>query len=172
VARPSQPFGGLLTSDRWWGYNWVTLLRRQVCWAHLRRVVVGGAFFIVSASLAAKGRCTVLSDKCARFVVGGSKHCQITIMGFCGESCLNEETQEGYYIGACINKGAQGRVRCQNPEPEEEDCGNYPGDICSGSPADDWACGGVYKPCPNCECPCDWGLDATWPCTAINQCIP
>jgi transposase len=30
-------FDGLLTSDRWSGYHWITLLRRQVCWAHLRR---------------------------------------------------------------------------------------------------------------------------------------
>jgi transposase len=30
-------FGGVLTSDRWSGYNWVPLDQRQVCWAHLAR---------------------------------------------------------------------------------------------------------------------------------------
>lgn len=30
-------FGGILTSDRYSAYNWVDTLRRQLCWAHLRR---------------------------------------------------------------------------------------------------------------------------------------
>lgn len=30
-------FGGILTSDRHGGYNWVDLERRQLCWAHLKR---------------------------------------------------------------------------------------------------------------------------------------
>lgn len=30
-------FGGLVTSDRWSAYNWIALLHRQLCWAHLRR---------------------------------------------------------------------------------------------------------------------------------------
>lgn len=30
-------FAGYLVSDRWSGYNWVELRRRQVCWAHLKR---------------------------------------------------------------------------------------------------------------------------------------
>lgn len=28
---------GIVTSDRWWGYNHLPLARRQVCWSHLRR---------------------------------------------------------------------------------------------------------------------------------------
>ena len=27
----------IVTSDRWWAYNYLPLARRQVCWAHLRR---------------------------------------------------------------------------------------------------------------------------------------
>lgn len=30
-------FAGYLVSDRWSGYTWVELRRRQVCWAHLKR---------------------------------------------------------------------------------------------------------------------------------------
>ena len=30
-------FGGILHSDRWAGYDWVDVARRQVCWAHLIR---------------------------------------------------------------------------------------------------------------------------------------
>lgn len=30
-------FAGYLVSDRWGGYNWVDLIRRQFCWAHLER---------------------------------------------------------------------------------------------------------------------------------------
>jgi transposase len=30
-------FSGRLVSDRWCGYNWVRLLWRQLCWAHLKR---------------------------------------------------------------------------------------------------------------------------------------
>ena len=30
-------FKGILTSDRYGGYNWVDLERRQLCWAHLKR---------------------------------------------------------------------------------------------------------------------------------------
>lgn len=30
-------FAGVVTSDRWTGYNWLRLVQRQVCWAHLRR---------------------------------------------------------------------------------------------------------------------------------------
>ena len=39
VAREmlGETFGGLLSSDRWSGYHWITLRRRQLCWAHLRR---------------------------------------------------------------------------------------------------------------------------------------
>lgn len=28
---------GIVTSDRWWGYNHLPLARRQICWSHLRR---------------------------------------------------------------------------------------------------------------------------------------
>lgn len=34
-------FGGTLVSDRWCAYNWVDVLRRQVCWAHLVREFEG-----------------------------------------------------------------------------------------------------------------------------------
>lgn len=34
-------FGGLLCSDRWVGYGWVKVWRRQLCWAHLYRHFVG-----------------------------------------------------------------------------------------------------------------------------------
>jgi len=30
-------FGGILGADRWSAYNWVDYLRRQFCWAHLKR---------------------------------------------------------------------------------------------------------------------------------------
>jgi transposase len=30
-------FAGILVSDRWAGYHWVRLVRRQLCWAHLQR---------------------------------------------------------------------------------------------------------------------------------------
>jgi transposase len=30
-------FDGVLTTDRWAGYNWVDVTRRQICWAHLKR---------------------------------------------------------------------------------------------------------------------------------------
>ena len=30
-------FSGILHSDRWVGYNWYALNRRQLCWAHLKR---------------------------------------------------------------------------------------------------------------------------------------
>lgn len=30
-------FNGTLVSDRWSGYNWLALSRRQLCWAHLKR---------------------------------------------------------------------------------------------------------------------------------------
>lgn len=30
-------FAGVVTSDRWSGYNWLRLSLRQICWAHLRR---------------------------------------------------------------------------------------------------------------------------------------
>jgi len=30
-------FGGILASDRWASYNWVSPSRRQLCWSHLRR---------------------------------------------------------------------------------------------------------------------------------------
>jgi transposase len=30
-------FAGILVSDRWSGYHWVRLRRRQLCWAHLKR---------------------------------------------------------------------------------------------------------------------------------------
>lgn len=32
-----ETFAGILTSDRYGGYNWVDLERRQLCWAHLKR---------------------------------------------------------------------------------------------------------------------------------------
>lgn len=32
-----EQFAGLLVSDRWSGYHWVDLARRQLCWAHLIR---------------------------------------------------------------------------------------------------------------------------------------
>lgn len=34
-------FSGVLVSDRWSGYNWVDVHRRQLCWAHLIRQFVG-----------------------------------------------------------------------------------------------------------------------------------
>lgn len=34
-------FKGTLVSDRWCGYNWMHILRRQVCWAHLIREFEG-----------------------------------------------------------------------------------------------------------------------------------
>jgi transposase len=34
-------FTGTLVSDRWCGYNWMHVLRRQVCWAHLIREFEG-----------------------------------------------------------------------------------------------------------------------------------
>jgi transposase len=34
-------FGGTLVSDRWSAYAWVSVARRQVCWAHLLRQFVG-----------------------------------------------------------------------------------------------------------------------------------
>jgi len=39
VAREllGEQFGGMLVSDRWCGYAWVDELRRQLCWAHLKR---------------------------------------------------------------------------------------------------------------------------------------
>jgi transposase len=39
VAREllGEGFAGYLVSDRWSGYSWVELRRRQVCWAHLKR---------------------------------------------------------------------------------------------------------------------------------------
>ena len=30
-------FGGVVTSDRWTAYNYLSLRQRQICWAHLRR---------------------------------------------------------------------------------------------------------------------------------------
>jgi transposase len=30
-------FGGILTVDRWPGYNWLPAKRRQLCWSHLKR---------------------------------------------------------------------------------------------------------------------------------------
>jgi transposase len=32
-----EAFGGFLVSDRWGAYNWVDVLQRQLCWAHLIR---------------------------------------------------------------------------------------------------------------------------------------
>jgi transposase len=32
-----EAFDGVLTTDRWSGYNWVSVARRQICWAHLKR---------------------------------------------------------------------------------------------------------------------------------------
>lgn len=36
-----EDFAGTLVSDRWCAYNWVDVLRRQVCWAHLVREFEG-----------------------------------------------------------------------------------------------------------------------------------
>lgn len=43
VARQmlGEDFSGTLISDRWCAYNWVDSLRRQVCWAHLKREFEG-----------------------------------------------------------------------------------------------------------------------------------
>ncbi len=30
-------FGGVVCSDRWSAYNWIDVLHRQICWAHLKR---------------------------------------------------------------------------------------------------------------------------------------
>ncbi len=32
-----EEFAGIVTSDRWTAYLWLGVLRRQVCWAHLKR---------------------------------------------------------------------------------------------------------------------------------------
>ena len=32
-----EAFKGVLTTDRWSAYNWVDVVRRQICWAHLKR---------------------------------------------------------------------------------------------------------------------------------------
>jgi transposase len=32
-----EKFAGYLNSDRWVGYDWVDILRRQICWSHLDR---------------------------------------------------------------------------------------------------------------------------------------
>jgi transposase len=32
-----EAFAGILISDRWNGYNWIRTVRRQFCWAHLKR---------------------------------------------------------------------------------------------------------------------------------------
>lgn len=34
-------FAGILTTDRWSGYNWVAAVQRQLCWAHLLRDMQG-----------------------------------------------------------------------------------------------------------------------------------
>lgn len=34
-------FAGILVSDRWSAYAWVSLARRQICWAHLLRQFIG-----------------------------------------------------------------------------------------------------------------------------------
>lgn len=34
-------FAGLLVTDRWSGYGWVDVLRRQLCWSHLLRDLLG-----------------------------------------------------------------------------------------------------------------------------------
>lgn len=36
-AMLGEAFRGVLTTDRWVGYNWVDIARRQICWAHLKR---------------------------------------------------------------------------------------------------------------------------------------
>ena len=33
----SQQAKGIITTDRYWSYNWLTTRRRQICWAHLAR---------------------------------------------------------------------------------------------------------------------------------------
>lgn len=33
----SEKFAGYLNSDRWAGYDWVDIIRRQICWSHLDR---------------------------------------------------------------------------------------------------------------------------------------
>jgi transposase len=32
-----QDYAGIVGSDRWSGYNWLEVIRRQLCWAHLKR---------------------------------------------------------------------------------------------------------------------------------------
>lgn len=49
-------FRGTVSSDRWSGYNWLPLLRRQLCWAHLRRdfqamIDRGGAAALIGRKL-------------------------------------------------------------------------------------------------------------------------
>jgi transposase len=43
VAREilGEQFAGIAVSDRWSGYNWVDTARRQLCWAHLLRDLMG-----------------------------------------------------------------------------------------------------------------------------------
>lgn len=33
----SQKAKGIITTDRYWSYNWLSARRRQICWAHLKR---------------------------------------------------------------------------------------------------------------------------------------
>lgn len=54
-------YAGIVGSDRWSGYNWLDRLRRQVCWAHLRRdfqalVDRGGASTCLGEALLAQVR--------------------------------------------------------------------------------------------------------------------
>jgi transposase len=38
AKRPlGEDFGGVTVSDRWYGYNWLDVHRRQLCWAHPNR---------------------------------------------------------------------------------------------------------------------------------------
>ena len=54
-------YAGIVGSDRWSGYNWLDRLRRQLCWAHLRRdfqalVDRGGASACLGEALLAQER--------------------------------------------------------------------------------------------------------------------
>ena len=52
-------YAGIVGSDRWSGYNWLATLRRQLCWAHLKRdfqaiLERGGADAEIGAALLAQ----------------------------------------------------------------------------------------------------------------------
>ena len=52
-------YAGIVGSDRWGGYNWLATLRRQLCWAHLKRdfqaiLERGGADAVIGEALLAQ----------------------------------------------------------------------------------------------------------------------